>query len=207
MIKRNQHGFTIVELVVTLAIIGILVAIGITSYSKVQSESQDNKRASDMTILRSNLDAFYQDNGVYPPGCPQTSCASWFHTENTASAIITQSTTIQEIRDILPSVPEGWTDPDAPKNTPPIMNVGASTIKYFYYGGMANNRTFSSSLSVSSTAYFPCTINQALSPGEAGSYVAGYYNESTQQWMLYGGKYGRAMTISGPVANGCVIIP
>lgn len=68
-------GFTLVELLIAVSIIGILVAIGTVSYSTVNKQSRDTKRKSDMEQIRSALEMYRADNGYYPSaGCAAASC-------------------------------------------------------------------------------------------------------------------------------------
>ena len=56
----NTHkGFTIVELLVVMAIIGILASIILASLSYVQSKSRDTRRIEDLSALQNAL-ALYQ---------------------------------------------------------------------------------------------------------------------------------------------------
>lgn len=48
---RQTHGFTIVELLIVIVVIGILAAITVVAYSGVQQRAQDAKRTSDITTL------------------------------------------------------------------------------------------------------------------------------------------------------------
>jgi len=59
-------GFTLVELMVTVSIISILVAIGIASYSSINKRSRDTKRKSDLEQVRSALEMYRAENGYYP---------------------------------------------------------------------------------------------------------------------------------------------
>lgn len=60
-------GFTIIELLVTLAIIGMLTSIVMTSLTESRAKSRDAARVSDIKQLQNALQLYYQDNKVYPP--------------------------------------------------------------------------------------------------------------------------------------------
>jgi len=63
--KRNQ-GFTIVELLIVIVVIGILALLVITTYSGIQAKARNSKRSSDMKSLQTQLEAFFSQNGYYP---------------------------------------------------------------------------------------------------------------------------------------------
>ena len=65
MITRSSKGFTIVELLVVVAIIGILSAIGVVSYNGYVSGSK--KTAAENTIQQIALaqTEYYSNNGEY----------------------------------------------------------------------------------------------------------------------------------------------
>ena len=63
--KRNQ-GFTIVELLIVIVVIGILALLVITTYSGIQAKARNAKRETDMASLQTQLEAFFSQNGYYP---------------------------------------------------------------------------------------------------------------------------------------------
>lgn len=63
--KRNQ-GFTIVELLIVIVVIGILALLVITTYSGIQQKARNSKRQSDLASVQTQLEAYYQNNGYYP---------------------------------------------------------------------------------------------------------------------------------------------
>ena len=63
--KRNQ-GFTIVELLIVIVVIGILALLVITTYSGIQAKARNSKRTSDLKSLQTHIEAFFQGNGYYP---------------------------------------------------------------------------------------------------------------------------------------------
>lgn len=64
--KRCLSGFTLVELMVSVSIIAILIAIGIASYATVNKRSNDTKRKSDVEQIRAALEMYRAENGYYP---------------------------------------------------------------------------------------------------------------------------------------------
>lgn len=65
--KARQSGFTIVELLIVIVVIGILAALVITTFSGIQQKARDTERQTDIKALHSQLEAFFaQDGGGYP---------------------------------------------------------------------------------------------------------------------------------------------
>lgn len=77
--KRDQRGFTLIELLVVVAIIGILMAIGVSNYLQYRSEGADQAELADaanfLTLAMADVtvdtgDTF--DNANLPPGFVQS---------------------------------------------------------------------------------------------------------------------------------------
>lgn len=71
----RRRAFTLVELLVVIAIIGLLSTIAAVSLGTARSKGKDTKRIADLKQVRSALDMYYQENGVYPT-CGQA-CATY----------------------------------------------------------------------------------------------------------------------------------
>ena len=54
-----RKAFTLIELMVTIAIIGILTSIATVSYSNVQLRGRDARRKSDLSTIKINLATYY----------------------------------------------------------------------------------------------------------------------------------------------------
>lgn len=65
-LKKNNRGFTIVELLIVIVIIGILAALVITTYSGIQKKARDTKRKTDINALHGQVEAYQAQNGKYP---------------------------------------------------------------------------------------------------------------------------------------------
>jgi type IV pilus assembly protein PilE len=75
ILKVTQKGFTLIELMIVVAIIGILAAIAIPSYSEYVLRSRAVDATSTLADMRIKMEQFYQDNRTYIGG-PCTAPAS-----------------------------------------------------------------------------------------------------------------------------------
>lgn len=81
---KKNNGFTLVELLVVITILGILATIGLVVFSSAQMRGRDTQRKSDLKQISSALEIFNADYGTYPTaanglimGCPTGTTCTW----------------------------------------------------------------------------------------------------------------------------------
>lgn len=84
--KRLQSGFSLVEIMVVVAIIAILSSVLYLNYSDYSAKSRDVERQSDVRTMQVAIELYKNKYGRYPEGCnaadrwsghsPANSCAS-----------------------------------------------------------------------------------------------------------------------------------
>ncbi len=63
----NPNGFTLVELMIVVSIIGILCTVAIPQFAGLIRKAQEGKTKANIGLLRSTLGIYYADNeGKYP---------------------------------------------------------------------------------------------------------------------------------------------
>ena len=63
---KNKKGFTLVELLVVVAIIGILAAISVVALNTARARARDSRRVADVRQMQTALELYYNDWGAYP---------------------------------------------------------------------------------------------------------------------------------------------
>ena len=66
MTGNRDRGFTLVELLVVMVVIGMLLTIAVPRYFKSLARSKEAVLRQDITTLRESIDHFYGDTGKYP---------------------------------------------------------------------------------------------------------------------------------------------
>lgn len=64
--KKKASGFTIVELLIVIVVIGILAALVITTYNGIQQKARDTERKTDVNAIHGQVEAYSAQNGKYP---------------------------------------------------------------------------------------------------------------------------------------------
>ncbi len=64
--NKKIFGFTMIELLIVIVIMGILSAIGLGTFTSSQMKARDSKRKSDLRTIGDALEVYYNDLGSYP---------------------------------------------------------------------------------------------------------------------------------------------
>jgi len=90
--RLRSGGFTIIELLIVVVIIGVLAAITVVAFSNVQTRARDSERRSELSQMARVLGMYKVDKGGYPntaTGCPSGlngSGSGWYnHEDGTAT--------------------------------------------------------------------------------------------------------------------------
>lgn len=64
--QKDQKGFTIVELLIVIVIIGILAGLVVTQFIGANQSARDSERKTDINSVASQLEVYFAKSGGYP---------------------------------------------------------------------------------------------------------------------------------------------
>ena len=134
----SQHGFTIIELMVVLAIVSILAVIAMPVYQGYAGRAKVSEAINAAGGIQTQLAEYYNNNGFFPTGEQFAGAGNeqLFAGAYTQSITLTEQCTLEMVLD-LPGVAGG-----KPKLvSKPWYDSGAYTLTYFTPGnnGLPNN--------------------------------------------------------------------
>lgn len=63
---KNKKGFTLLEVILVIGIIGILMSISTAAFMSARLTARDARRKADLEQIRGALETYKADNNVYP---------------------------------------------------------------------------------------------------------------------------------------------
>ncbi len=62
----NKRGFTLIEMLVVIAIVGLLSSVVVIGLGGARKQGRDARRISDISQIQNALEIYYTANGEYP---------------------------------------------------------------------------------------------------------------------------------------------
>ena len=61
-LQNRREGFTIIELLIVIVVIGILAGLVLNSFGNIQERARDTERQNDINSIHTALELYYTDN-------------------------------------------------------------------------------------------------------------------------------------------------
>jgi type IV pilus assembly protein PilE len=96
---KKQAGFTLIEILIVVAIIGVMAAIALPSYRDYLIRGRIPEATSTLAVKRVRLEQFYQDNKTYAgaPDCNADAASSKYFTFSCSVAGSATGYTLQAV--------------------------------------------------------------------------------------------------------------
>jgi type II secretion system protein G len=123
--KKTSSGFTIVELLIVIVVIGILATITIVAYNGIQQRGRDAQRAQDIKSIAKALEIYKVQTGDYPVAVGSTGQGGWEMSVPTGSN--TDFLSVLRTSGVISKVPID------PVNTGDFSTSGSKFYAYYRY--------------------------------------------------------------------------
>jgi type IV pilus assembly protein PilA len=110
----SKKGFTLVEIMIVVVIIGLLAAMAIPAFQKVRASSQDKAVSNNLRQLSAAADQYFLENGV----------------SSVASSLLVGTNSSQYIKQLQTVAGETYTDLQQGSAVTATAVAGARTITY-----------------------------------------------------------------------------
>ncbi|MCR4328088.1 MAG: prepilin-type N-terminal cleavage/methylation domain-containing protein [Patescibacteria group bacterium] len=158
----SRGGFTLIEILIVVAIIGILASVILVGLGPTQRAGRDARRVADLKSVQTGLELYFQKNGEYPAA---------------ASGWTALSQTLEGAGVGAGKIPN---DPNynSAVGTSPIYHYSRPAYNAYYLGALLedpNNKAMKSSLSGTSDGGNPPVITGVSIDGTACGGSGGFY--------------------------------
>lgn len=113
---KSKSGFTIVELLIVIVVIGILAAITIVAYNGIRDRATTARRLSDMDVITKALEMYKTQKGYYP-AVQSNSSGGWersaVNPQNFLQALKTEGILATVPVDPINTAPQGAMGPES----------------------------------------------------------------------------------------------
>ena len=137
---KKQQGFTLIELMIVVAIIGILAAIALPAYQDYTARAQVSEAFTSTAGLRTTISEFAQTNGAYPGTDTNPTAASLTVSGNYSSAAVTADTGVIIITMAGAGVAAAGVATGTITLTPPVLATNATGLFEFTCTSTLNNK-------------------------------------------------------------------
>src|ERR1044071_397619 len=66
MVKKNRSGFSTIELLIILVVVGLLVVFVAGKFNSIRQNSRDEQRKADINSLQLAVQSYWAQTGNYP---------------------------------------------------------------------------------------------------------------------------------------------
>lgn len=129
---HKRHGFTIVELLIVIVVIGILAAITVVTFGSAQQKARDSQRKTDVTAIVKALEQHYVDKGFYPNATTYTPGSTTINAAWSTTADASWANLEAALRPYINDLPED------PISTPTVDIRSTVGYDYQYFGNQSN---------------------------------------------------------------------
>lgn len=132
--RKNQNGFTLVEMLVVITIIGILAALAIPNMTRARNKAKEAEVKANLHVIQAALERFYTDNKQYPAYLAGGDMGGWYRFRKRMVDSGDTTRNPQWVSD--PLIQKGYLDTGYPRN--PFVNQAESANIVKLTGGNNN---------------------------------------------------------------------
>ena len=98
MLRKPSKGFTLVEMLVVITIIGILAAMAIPNFVKARNKAKETEARNNLSIIKNSIERYFTDQDQYPAYIAGGNRTAWLVYQDKIPAV---DPVLAEIKDPL----------------------------------------------------------------------------------------------------------